>query len=125
MKTIKIHLKIVAIFFSTLILLQGCTVYKSANVTLEEAVRAETVVRVKTNENKTVKYDRVSLENNKYYGLLQFRGEQVKTLINEVDIERVQIKDKTWTALLTFVAPIVLIGGFIGISASNGSCCGY
>ena len=46
MKAIKIHLKAVALFFSILIFFQGCTVYKSTSVTLEEAVRADTKVRI-------------------------------------------------------------------------------
>jgi len=79
MKAIKTHLKTVVLIFAALILFQGCTVYKSANVTLEEAVRAETVVIIKTNDDKTTKYHRVVSEKNKYYGQLLFRGKLVKT----------------------------------------------
>ncbi|MGK0255042.1 MAG: hypothetical protein ACI9OE_002560, partial [Mariniflexile sp.] len=51
------QLKVVALFFSLLILFQGCvTVYKSANITLEEAVRADTKVRITTTDNQTIKY---------------------------------------------------------------------
>jgi hypothetical protein len=67
------------LIFATLVLFQDCTVYKSANVTLEEISRAETVVRVKTNDNISQKYLKVMSENDSYYGLVQFRGEQVKT----------------------------------------------
>jgi hypothetical protein len=67
------------LIFATLVLFQDCTVYKSANVTLEETSRAETVVRVKTNDNISQKYLKVMSENDSYYGLVQFRGEQVKT----------------------------------------------
>lgn len=39
MKTSTRHLKGVALFFSVLMLLQGCTVYKSSSVSLEQAVQ--------------------------------------------------------------------------------------
>ena len=68
MKTIKSNVKRLSLIFA-IIILQGCTVYKSANITLEEAYNAESVVRVKTKDNKTYKYDRVEFENDYFYGL--------------------------------------------------------
>ena len=122
MKALKIHLKAVALFFSILIFFQGCTVYKSTSVTLEEAVRAETVTRVKTNENETHKYDRVSLENNYYYGLIYKIGDDIKVRLDENKINKVQIKNKTNSTLSTIGSLTLLIGVmsgllFIGIGA--------
>ena len=59
MKTLKAHLKVVALFLSVLILLQGCTVYKSANVTLDEAVRADAKVRIEKKNGERLKYFKV------------------------------------------------------------------
>jgi len=84
MKTIKIHLKVVALFFSVLIFFQGCTVYKSAAVSLEEAVNANTVTKIKMTDDRTIRYEKVLLENDKYYGILHSRQRLVKTLINRV-----------------------------------------
>ena len=56
MKTIKIHLKIVAFLISSMILLQGCTIYKSTTVTLDEAYKAHTKTKVFTTDNETLKF---------------------------------------------------------------------
>ena len=64
MKTSTKHLKVVALIFSVVILFQSCvTVYKSGNVTLEEAVRADTKVRISTNDNKTIIHKCLILSN--------------------------------------------------------------
>ena len=112
MKTIKTHLRTVALFFSILIFFQGCTVYKSANVTLEEAVRADTKVRIKTNDNQTLRFKNVGVENEYYYGLVYFKNTWVKTQINENNIDKIQLVDQTLSTVLNIVAiPVVLIGG--------------
>jgi hypothetical protein len=114
MKALKTHLKAVALFF---FFFQGCTVYKSTSVTLEEAVRAETVTRVKTNENETHKYDRVNLENNYYYGLIYKIGDDIKVRLDENKINKVQVKDKTMSIIKTIGIPVCIIGAGFGIFA--------
>jgi len=84
MKTSTRLLKVVALFFSVLILFQGCTVYKSTNVTLEEAVKADTKVRLKTKDHQTLKFKKIGIEDGKFYGLLYYKNTSwVKTKINE------------------------------------------
>ena len=120
MKAIKTHLKTVAQILSVLILFQGCTIYKSANVTLEEAYKSETVIRVKTNENKTHKYDRVRFENDYYYGLLYKTGEDVKIRLDENKIKKIQVKDKTFSTFLP-IGILVVISGVIIWAIGNSS----
>ncbi len=45
MKTLKTHIKPISYLLTILILLQGCTIYKSSGVSLEEATQAETKVK--------------------------------------------------------------------------------
>ena len=123
MKTLKKQLKIVALFFSALILLQGCTVYKSANVTLEEASKAEIQARVKTNDNQTQKFKRIGFENGQYYGVKKINGDIIKTQINEQKIKRVQLKDKTASTIIPIAVPVIIIGIAAIIFANN--CCGF
>ena len=111
MKTLKKQLKIVALFFSILILFQGCvTVYKSANVTLEEAVRADTKVRITTNDNKTIKYLNITKINQEYFGIKKVNGDLTKIPIQNKDIEKVRIKNKPMS---TVVGALIYFGGFI------------
>ena len=111
MKTSTRLLKVVALFFSVLILFQGCvTVYKSANVTLEEAVRADTKVRITTNDNQTMKYLNITKINQEYFGIKKVHGDLTKIPIQKEDIEIVRIKNKPMS---TIVGALVFLGGFI------------
>ena len=111
MRTLKVHLKGVALFFSVLILFQGCvTVYKSANVTLEEAVRADTKVRITTNDNQTMKYLNITKINQEYFGIKKVHGDLTKIPIQKEDIEIVRIKNKPMS---TIVGALVFLGGFV------------
>ena len=110
MRTLKVHLKVVALFFSVLILFQGCTVYKSANVTLEEAARADTKVRITTNDNQTMKYLNITKINQEYFGIKKVHGDLTKIPIQKEDIEIVRIKNKPMS---TIVGALVFLGGFV------------
>ena len=70
MKTINIHLKIVAFLISLMILLQGCTVYKSTTVTLDEAYKSQTKAKVITTDNETIKFKRIDVIDGKYLGVI-------------------------------------------------------
>jgi len=119
MKTIKMHLKKTTMVFAALILIQSCTVYKSANSTLDEAVKSETKVKVETNNNQTLKYKRIRLEDGKYYGVKEIKGEIVKTMLDEKYINKVRLKDKTMSTILTVAIPVVIIASVLAISVAN------
>jgi len=106
MKRLKKQLKVVVLFSLALILLQGCTIYKSANVTLDEAVRADTKVRIKTNDNETLRFKNVRFENGIYSGLMDFKNTWVKTQINEDNIDKVQLKNKTGSTIINIAVPL-------------------
>lgn len=112
MKTIRKLLKPVTLILSMLILFQGCTVYKSGYVTLDEAVRSETVVKVYTN-NKTQKFKRIEIENGRYFGVRNIYGKMVKLQIDKSMVEKVQLRDKTLSTALSFASPFVIFFGFI------------
>ena len=122
MKTLKAHLKVVALFFSVLILVQGCTVYKSANVSLDDAYKSQTKVKVKTNYNRTLKFKIITFEDESYYGINesykddpfeQYNKELIKTHIDVENIENIRIKNKTMSTILPFAIPVVLLGVLI------------
>jgi len=110
MKAIKIHLKAVALFFSILILLQGCTVYKSANVSLEEAVRTDNKIKITTNDNQTLKFQKIGFEDGLYFGIKKIKGEMVKSKIEQENIKSVKLQDKPTSTILTIGIPVVILG---------------
>ena len=115
MKTIKLFLKPITYLLAFLILFQGCTVYKSANVTLDQAVIANTGVRIKTNDNHAFRFKSIQHDTGIYYGLKYHNKNWVKIPINEDNIDKVQIKDKTSSTILTIGIPISVIGVPLGI----------
>jgi hypothetical protein len=115
MKTLKLSLKPIAYLLAFLILFQGCTVYKSANVTLDQAVIANTGVRIKTNDNHALRFKSIQHETGIYYGLKHYNKNWVKIPINEDNIDKVQIKDKTSSTILTIAIPLSVIGVPLGI----------
>ena len=119
MKAIDKYLKVVSVFFAALILFQGCTVYKSAPVTLDEALKSSTKVRVKTFDNQTLKFYRMKVLNNKIFGIKINNGERSKTLIEKDNIEKIQLKDKTTSTILSIVTPVVVIAGILVIIVAN------
>ena len=120
MKVIKNQIKSIALMLSMLILLQGCTVYKSANVTLEEAVMSDAKVRIKTNDHQTLKFKKIEVENENYYGLIYFKNTWVKTELNEDNINKIQLKNKAVSAVLNIFVPLAIIA-VIAVSSSSGS----
>jgi hypothetical protein len=111
MKTSTRHLKVVALFFSVLILFQGCvTVYKSGNVTLEEAVKSDTKVRITTNDNKTIKYLNITKINQEYFGIKKVHGDLTKIPIQNENIEMIRVKNKPMSAV---VGVLIYFGGII------------
>ncbi|MBT8286535.1 MAG: hypothetical protein KJO00_00855 [Bacteroidia bacterium] len=110
MKSLKTYFKAITLVLSALIFFQGCTVYRSTNVSLEEAAQANTRVRIKTKDNKTLKFNKVQFENNQFYGKTQYDDNLIKVGIDENNIDRVQVKDKGKSTLLNIGVPVLIIG---------------
>ncbi|MCK0178922.1 hypothetical protein MWU50_06455 [Flavobacteriaceae bacterium S0862] len=118
MKAINEYLKPVAFVLSFLILLQGCTVYKSAPISIEEASKMDTAVRVITKDNEKLKYDRIVKENGKYYSVKNERTADVIKPIDTMQIKEVKAIDKTGSTVLTIGVIVTGVGALlVGISA--------
>ena len=114
MRTLKVHLKVVALFFSVLILFQGCTVYKNQNISLDQAAATKDKVKIVTKNNQTVKYLNITKINQEYFGFKKVNGDLTKIPIQKEDIEIVRIKDKPMSAV---VGVLTFLGGLIVATA--------
>jgi len=83
MKLIKQNLKVVALFLATLILFQGCTVYKSTPVSVQEAVKTSKKVKIK-DENKTYKFNYLEEIDGETYGTIFQYSKTAKLLSNQI-----------------------------------------
>jgi hypothetical protein len=123
MKTIYKHLKVVALFFATLILFQGCTVYKSASVTPDEASKSYTKGRVKTIDNQSLKFEGIEVTNNKIVGVKIKNGERIITPIKKDNIDEIQVKDKKGSTIVSIAVPfvigVVMLGIIVNESLNN------
>lgn len=121
MKTIKICLKPISLFMAFLILLQGCVIYKEKPVSLDDAVIANTRVRIETTDNQTLKYKRIEAKNGQYYGIKKSNKAAARTPIDAELVENVKIKDKTMSTIVTIAIPIMFLV-FVASSKGRGSC---
>ncbi|WP_370479789.1 hypothetical protein [Tamlana flava] len=126
MKTLKIYLKAVALFLSALMILQSCTVYKSTPVTLDEAVKADTKVKIEKRNGEKLKYYKiVQGEDGNYYGDEKVNGLHNNILINGDEIEKIQIKDKSTSTILTISIPVAWLGIGIVVLALSAQNIGF
>ena len=107
MKTLKNYLKLVAVFFSALILFQGCTVYKST--TIQQAVQTESKVKDRTKNGETFKFSRIGTEDGNYYGVSKGKREATKIALDENSINTIKEKDKTLSTILSIGIPVIII----------------
>ena len=109
MKTIKAYLKAVALLFSVLILFQGCTVYKKANITLEDAYKSKNRVKVTTNDNQKLKFKIIDFADGNYYGVEKKPQGIRKTLLDNKSIHKINEKNELVSAVLHLWFPITLV----------------
>jgi len=123
MKTIKIHLKIVAILISSMILLQGCTVYKSTTASLEDVSKSQIKAKILTTDNQTLKFKRIDFIDGNYIGVISDDMEvnpEIEFMpLDKNNIQSIKVKDKTVSTILTVVIPIAVVGGVLVIIGSN------
>ena len=119
MKTLKKYIKPISLLFIVILIFQGCIVYKSKPVTLDKAVKANTQVKIKTKNNKTIKFKKIVFEEGSYYGVNNFYKDdpfdvskkvEIKTPIEVNIIESVKVKNKSMSTILPFATPIILLG---------------
>jgi hypothetical protein len=113
-KTLRKFVRLASLIFTILILTQSCTVYKEGTYSLEQAVKTDNKVKLKTIENKTIKYKKVEFANGGFYGIKNKRH-MIRIPIEENHIKYVKLQDKSLSTIVTIAAPIVVIGAIIGI----------
>ena len=113
MKTIQQHFKQGSFMLSLLILIQGCTVYKSAQITLEQAAKEEQKVKVITKNNQKLKFEYIRFDNGQYYGVTRGKNIISQIPLEENMVKEVRLNDKTYTSILvmfvTFTGLLSLI----------------
>ena len=109
MQTSTRHLKLVALFFATLIFFQGCTVYKSLPISIEQAIQNESKVKVITKNDNKLKFKRIINVDGKLYGVRNLEGTDRNLSLDRNSIETIKEKDIALSVVLTVLIPIAVI----------------
>jgi hypothetical protein len=124
MKTIKKQLKLIALIFSIVMFFQSCKAYYKESVTLEQAVNEHKRTKVETVNKQTYKFQSISFENNQYYGVNKVKGETVKIPLDQAELSKVRLENKSLSVIgtigISVVAGFAILIGVAGIALSGG-----
>jgi len=123
MKTQKKQINLITLLFAIVMFFQSCTVYKSANVTLDQAIQNESKVKVITMNNAKFKFKRIGVEDGNYYGIKKKNNVVIRIPLDQNFVKIIKEKDKPLSTVLSIGIPLVIAGGVIAIVAQN--CCGF
>jgi ribosome recycling factor len=111
--------KFVCWFFTTLIFLQSCTVYKASSISIAEAAQINKKVLVKTITINRLKLDKIEKKDTAYYGIKTI-GQQVTSIpLREADILSIRPYDKSKSKSATLALIVIPILIVIAIVISN------
>ena len=92
MKTMKKHLKSLAIVLGIIVLFQGCSAYKYNVMSLDQAaLQGEYKAKLVTTNDSNLYYKRIESKDGQYYGVKKIKGEFVKELIDPNEIKTVSL----------------------------------
>ena len=128
MKALKKWLKTIALFFTALILLQGCVAYQNTAVSLEQAVQEQKPAKVNTIPNETPYFKQIGFEDGQFYGLKKVKGETVRIPIDNNEVNKVFLHSKrksTWTTIAVIAVPVIIIAYILINDAVNNISPGF
>lgn len=104
MKYLKKCLKHFSLLLAFVMILQGCTIYKQQNITLESAAIQGAKVKVVTKDNKTQKYLYITSVNDEYFGVIKGKDGLLKIPLQQENIKNINIKNKAASLAVNILA---------------------
>lgn len=141
MKSFKNHFRFFTPFISLVFLLQSCSIYYRDIISPREAVETERKVRVTTNQDEKLIFNKLEENNGSFYGLTRVNSNTSKKLqkmgiigrakgqlysfgLETLQIKKIQAKNYTASSLATVGISLVglaaIILTIVGITLSNG-----
>ena len=108
MKALMEHKKDIAVIMLWLMFFQSCVLYKSTPITMDEAVKNECKVMIKTNNNEILKFKRIGFENGDYYGVKHRTGKMAKIPLEKETITSIREKDRALSNIVTIGMPLLI-----------------
>lgn len=107
--------RLTSLVLTILIVFQSCRVYKKNPITIDEAVKSERRIKIKTLDNNKFKFKRVIIEESNYYGIKRVNGDLEKVPIMLNTIDNIRVHNKTMSIVYGSVIAIVI--SFVTIAA--------
>ena len=60
-------------------------------------------------------FNRIEVEDGKYFGVKKVKGEILNFVLNEDNLSRISLKDKTLSTVLSIAIPLLIIGVLVVI----------
>ncbi|MCB7482026.1 hypothetical protein [Christiangramia sediminis] len=141
MKSFKNHFRFFAPFISLVFLLQSCSIYYKDNLSPREAVETERKVRVTTNQDEKLIFNKLEENTGSFYGLTKKNSGTSKKLqkmgingsaqgplysfgLETLKIKEVHAKNYTASTLATigisFIGLVAVTVAIVGIALSDG-----
>lgn len=84
MKTKFRFFSVISCLLTIVVLSQSCTVYRSAGITIDEAVESKNKVRVKTKFNQNYTFKRIEKDKSGFYGIAYKKSRPARELSNDI-----------------------------------------
>lgn len=102
------------------ILFGSCHVYQKVPVSLENAVASNERVKIVTVDNQKNFYKRIEKTDSTYYGLEESGLELVKKPLKKEAIQKIQLRNKPKSRLITIAGVTVSVGFIVALISSGG-----
>lgn len=90
MKTFYKKAPIASFFLFPLFILMGCSAYEKVPISLDEAVKVNTKVKVLTADHKKYKFRKIQKTDSTYYGLAEVRDQIIRVPIQKDKIQNIR-----------------------------------
>jgi hypothetical protein len=109
-------MRLTAFFMVFIMLLQSCTIYKTAPISIDQAIQNQSEVKIHTLNNDTYRFTAIEDIDGNYFGINKSAHEILRTPLNENQISTIKEKDKTLSTIFDvgvvfiILAPVIFLG---------------
>lgn len=118
--------------WSLIILCQSCTIYRSQNISIDEAIETRSKVRVKTTSNQTYIFRKIEKNEVVVYGIADKNSEEGKQLVDQIipestsdDKVKIQLRENSIASInpknkvLSLLVPLsIVIASYIAVGSA-------
>lgn len=120
MKTVRRHIKKLAMFLAILFLFNCCKTYQKQPITISEAIYSNQKVKIKTSDNKQYTFCKLILNNEQLYGITKINSRSAKKLDSYIvncsvdgKIAKIKLQQNKIFAVYPFNKKKALIGNVL------------